>query len=152
MCPAVPGRFRGAPGIQAPCPVGPQSSRGLEATLTFPCPAQPSASRKESCPPPHHSHLIWLPTIFSSFSLLPFLPLLPTPFSCLSSSSKFPPAFYGKKGNIFAALKKGLIFNIIDPPPPTSFPGCGTSGAERLELIALTVLNLITVVATGSLD
>ena len=110
--------------------MGPQSSRGLEA-------AQPSASRKECCPPPRYSHLLWLSTIFPSFSLLPFLPLLPTPFSCLSSSSNLPPAFYGKKGNIFDALEKDLIFNIIDPPPPTPFPGCGTSGAERRELNCL---------------
>ena len=125
LCPAEPGLFRGAPGIQAPSPMGPQSSRGLEATLSFPCPAQPRASRKECCPPPHHSHGLWLSLVFSSFSLLPFLPLLPTPFSCLSSSSNLAPAFYGKKGNIFDALQKGLIFNIIDPPPPTPFLAVG---------------------------
>lgn len=68
-------------------------------------------------------------------------PSLFLPFSLSLFPASPPPTFFQpsseKRKKIFNALKTDLIFNVIDSPSPTptSISGCGTSGAERLELI-----------------
>ena len=103
----------------------------------------PAQSPQERMPSTSMTRPPFSLSIFSFFSLLFFCPFCPPPFPACPLPPTFFQPFIEKKRNIFNVLKKGLIFNVIDPPPPTPFPGCGTSGAERLELITFSVHSML---------
>lgn len=108
---------------------GLRAPEGLRQPWPFCVQLQPSAQERKLSTS-HHSSPHLAPTIFlPSPSFCPFCPLSPCSLLPLQASS----SFLWKKGNYLCCTKKGLIFNIIDPPFTHPFPL--DLSAERLELI-----------------